>query len=331
MLSNGSRRIAQALGLCWVAFCAPRASAAPSAPAVARPVDVQAARDLFGLAEADEDGGRWAAALEKLGRVLAIRDTPGVRYHVALCEEQLGKLVAAEADFRAADTAARAAQAQDVLRLVGKKLAQVERRLAHVTVRLAPAAPDASVTLDGSAVRAGEATVVDPGPHEIQVVSPGRGAPSSVSFAVGEGEDRTVDVGLSPAPPDAPASDEPAAAPAPAPRRAPPPPGKGAPRTAAMLEAAGAALLAGGGALAYAAGGAARDQAAHTCALVDAPSPAACDPYRVPVRAWDWVAVGAWAGAGAMATWAVVTWVTGPGSTARVVAGAATLRLEGGF
>lgn len=89
-------------------------------------------------------------------------------------------------------------------------------------------------------------------------------------------------------------------------------------------------VLAGAGLLAFAEGGAVRDQAAKSCAQLDATSSAACDPYRVTVREWDWAAIGAWAGAATLATWAGVTWVKA-GASSRVVVGAGSVRLEGAF
>jgi hypothetical protein len=294
---------------------------------------VQVARELFDLAVADEDAGRWEVALEKLRAVLTTRDTPGVRYHLGLCEERLGRLSAAEADFALAETTARAEKADDVLRLVGKKLAEVARRVPHITVRVAPDLSDATLTLDGKVVEPGNATPVDPGPHEVVVVATGR-SQSVVRFTVDEGESRSVDA--HPGPPAAPAAPtEPApsattardgttgAADARASRPV-------AGRTAAIVEVGGAALLAGTGVLAFAEAGAARDQAARSCARLDATSSAACDPYRVAVREWDWTAVGAWAGAATLATWAAVTWVKA-GASSRVVVGAGSVKLEGAF
>jgi hypothetical protein len=333
MPSNGSRGTARVLGLSIVLGTA-RASSAPPPPPPAQPSisapsspEVQAARELFGRAEADEDAGRWEAALEKLHKVLATKDTAGVRYHVALCEERLGKLATARSDYAAADAIARTEQAHDVLRLVGKKLSDLERRIPHVTVRVVPAAADASLTIDGQAAHAGEATAVDPGTHEVEIVPADPRPPSKVTFVIDEAESKTVDIALSPARPEPPP-----------PATTPPPTGadlvpanRARSHTAALLEAAGAALLAGAGVLAYVEGGAARDQATRSCAALAAASASACDPYRVPVRAWDAVAIGSWAGAGAMATWAALTWTTAPGAPARVVVGAGSLRLEGKF
>ncbi len=55
------------------------------------------------------------------------------------------------------------------------------------------------------------------------------------------------------------------------------------------------------------------------------------------MRAWDWTAIGAWAGAGAMVAWAIVSFAAhpdaagAPGGSARLVVGAAAARVEGTF
>ncbi len=72
-----------------VALAAGRAHADPS------PGEIQAARDLFAKAEQDEDAGNWSAALDKLRRAASVKMTPGIRYHVGLCEEKLGQIAAA--------------------------------------------------------------------------------------------------------------------------------------------------------------------------------------------------------------------------------------------
>jgi hypothetical protein len=107
--------------------------------------------------------------------------------------------------------------------------------------------------------------------------------------------------------------------------------GSGRLRAAAVLEAAGAALLAGGGALAFAEAGAMRDAALHSCAQLASSSPGACDAERVPVRAWDWVAIGAWAGAGTLAALAVVSWSAPRGVTGSMAVGPGGVALRGEF
>ena len=46
----------------------------------------------------------WREAVAKLKRAVALKETPGLRYHLAFAEEQLGQLLAAHDDYRRADT-----------------------------------------------------------------------------------------------------------------------------------------------------------------------------------------------------------------------------------
>jgi hypothetical protein len=323
MPSIGLRGVVVLAGLSatLAAFASARpARAAPSAS------DLRAARTLFGHAEEDEDAGRWDDAMAKLSEVLRVKDTAGVRYHVALCEEHLSKLAAAWADYNVADQKARSEQAHDVLRLVGKKLADLDQRVPRLTVSVVPSTEDATLLIDGQPAPLGAATRVDPGAHEVEVVPATDRAPSTVSVSVEEGESKALEVSVATAAPGP--AESPTVTPARAvPGQAPPP----ASHTGTFVAATGAAVLAAGGFAAFAAAGAAQEQAYRTCSQISAGVSSACDPYRVPVRAWDWVAVGAWTGAGVMATLAVISWVRTPAGPGRVVVGPASVQVEGAF
>ncbi|HEY6461846.1 MAG TPA: hypothetical protein VIY73_16890, partial [Polyangiaceae bacterium] len=104
------RRLASTLGIVLGLLVPMRAAGAEPADSA-----VRAARQLFVDAERDEDGGRWANALQKMRRVLEVKRTGGVEYHIALCEEHLGQLAAALDDYTAAQGLAREENAQDVL------------------------------------------------------------------------------------------------------------------------------------------------------------------------------------------------------------------------
>src|SRR5262249_5753978 len=81
-----------------VALSAPRPAAAgdPKGDSLAQ------LRAVFSEGRALEDKGRWADALEKFKEVAAAKMTPQVRFHIALCEENLGKLVSAMRGFQLA-------------------------------------------------------------------------------------------------------------------------------------------------------------------------------------------------------------------------------------
>jgi hypothetical protein len=66
------------------------------APALAQDADeLKRARAQFQQATELEQAGNWAAALQQFREVGQVRMTPQVRFHIAVCEEKLGRLVAA--------------------------------------------------------------------------------------------------------------------------------------------------------------------------------------------------------------------------------------------
>ena len=52
--------------------------------------DLNQARERFGEARRLEDAGRWGEALTLLQRVAEVKTTPQVRFHIALCMENIG-------------------------------------------------------------------------------------------------------------------------------------------------------------------------------------------------------------------------------------------------
>jgi hypothetical protein len=319
-----------------------RPAMAGGAPTAAQ---LTAARALFMAAEKDEDADRWSDALEKLQRVAQVKLTSGVRYHIALCEEHLGRLVAALADYKAAAAQAHADNAGDVLRLVDRRVTDSAERIPRLIVVLVPSVPDATVRLDGELVDAGTSVAADPGSHALEVQAPGF-TPSSTTVTLQERDAARVELKLEQAPPP-PAAPAVVAAveahPTPAPENVSPPGG----RTLALVAAAGAVGLAAGGVGAYLAAGSVHTSSVQACAQVISFQTDACDSHKNAVRAWDWVGIGAWTGAAAFGTVAVLSFVRshrdaghasgdharGPASspTARVVVGPASMDLEGTF
>ena len=105
---------AGAASVAWVAGVAVAAVAvlisAPGIASAQTPVPVPpsaepgasalvAARELFREAGQDADAGKFALALEKYRRVAAVKETGQVRFNIARCEEQLGQIASALADY----------------------------------------------------------------------------------------------------------------------------------------------------------------------------------------------------------------------------------------
>jgi hypothetical protein len=277
------------------------------------------ARALFVQAERDEDAGHWADARARLEQVAKMKLTAGVRYHIALCDEHLGRVATALAGFTAARDEAIAENAQDVLRLVGQEMSPLVARVPRLSIRVSPAVAGTQVTLDGAVVRPeqiGATVPVDPGLHRVEATAPGR-APTRMEVTLDERDVTFLDVVLQPAAvPETTRSRGPGADAALAP--IPPPARQAGPNLVAPLVMTAAAVaLAGAGVGAYLAAGAARDDALEQCKQSYSFAPDACDSLKQPVRTWDWLAASAWAGAAVSATVAVVLWVqkSGPART----------------
>src|ERR1700730_6730668 len=88
-----SREVAVALVL-GAALAAPTVSFAQ-----ATPEELAAARQLFNEGKELEKQKSYEGALEKFKKVAAVKTTPQVRFHIALCEENLGHLVSAMKGF----------------------------------------------------------------------------------------------------------------------------------------------------------------------------------------------------------------------------------------
>jgi hypothetical protein len=161
--------------------------------------DLKAARQLFSEAEALRARGEWAEAATKLRQVVAIKETPGVRFHLAYCEEQLGQLVLADTDYRRAEALIReGARAPDVENLLGPAQKALAERLPTVQIRVPSPPPNTRVHLDGNDVAEsalGVAMPLDPGTHTVIVEAPERER-FLLEFKLAEGEDRVVEAML---------------------------------------------------------------------------------------------------------------------------------------
>lgn len=317
---------------------------ASTARAQPTPAELRAARALFAEATKDEQAGRWAAALDKLRRVGDVKMTAGVRYHVALCEENLGRAAAALGDYTAARDSAVAEKNKDVIALVPDAFlddlrARVPTLAISIPPGMEPSSADLEVALDGQAQskeRLAAPIALDPGVHRVEARAPGR-RPFAMVVTLNERDRARVDVALPPI----------AAEPAPIAASASPTPARANDETSGaekpqataarsrllpIAATAGAVVLAGAGFAAFAIAGAKQSSAESDCVRVTA-----CDDRRGGVRAFDAIALGAWIGGAALGATAIVLWVRPPrdhaGSSggARVVAGPGSIGVEGAF
>jgi hypothetical protein len=220
----------------------------PTRPAL-DPAVLKHAREQFAQALALQTGGDWAGALALLKEVAAIKPTPQVRFNIALCEERLGRLVAALGDYELAGSDAQSEKADQVREEVDSRLDALRARVPRVVVQRAEGAESATISLDGVAL--GDSVVntplpVDPGPHVVEATALGY-QPFKQSFRVAEQQTATIPVMLQPVP----VKVEPLVQPPPPPPP-PPPRAKSGVRTAGFaIGGAGLATLLTSGAMFY--------------------------------------------------------------------------------
>ncbi len=303
-----------------VALALALAAASPSAHADPTPSTIQAARDLFAKAEIDEDAGRWAEALDKLRRAASVKVTPGIRFHIALCEEKLNQLVAALADYVAADQAAHEQNNKEVIDAVAEPLRSLRIRVPTLTIDV-PAATTLNgvqVELDGKEIAAGlygVAMPVEPGTHHVQALATGK-RPYATDVQLNEREAQTTTIKWV----DAPAVVHPSE-----PLVQTPPPVVAAdssgPKLGAIISTVSAVAALGFGIGAYMAA-----DGAQSTLFTECPTMISCDSLKTPVRTWDAVALASFIGAAGLTTLAIVLWVK---PSAHAVKAALTLRPGG--
>jgi len=160
------------------------------------------AREQFGQALALQTAGDWAGALALLKDVAAVKSTPQVRFNMALCEEKLGKLVAALGDYELAASDARAEKADQVAEEVESRRESLGKRIPKITVKRGSGAEAAAISIDGVSVGdqvIGQPMPIDPGPHTVEATAPGF-KPFRTSMRVAEQQSESVEIVLEPLP-----------------------------------------------------------------------------------------------------------------------------------
>jgi hypothetical protein len=189
--------IAVALALSGTSFAVPVAAAEPS------PAELAAARELFHQALDHEEKEEWERALELFRKVGAVKMTPPVRFHIALCLENLGHLVDAYDEFMRARGEAEGDPKPDAAMLRSqsdKHLADLKARIPRVVlvVQVPIENETIAVAIDGKPVNAalfGTPIPLDPGTHKISAKSSRATFEEKITVAE-HGGTRTVTVTL---------------------------------------------------------------------------------------------------------------------------------------
>jgi hypothetical protein len=136
--------------------------------------DVARARDLFREATRLESQGKWPEAEDRLRQAIQVKETPGLRYHLAFCLEEQGKLVEALAGYdRARELITQGTPAPDVEKLLEPARERVLSRIAHLKVLLAQQIPGAKLLIDDRESPLAEEVLLDPGAHRVELRAPG--------------------------------------------------------------------------------------------------------------------------------------------------------------
>lgn len=135
--------------------------------------DLERARETFRDALVLEVAGDWAAALAKFQDVAKARLTPQVRYHLARCKENLGRMTEALGDYRVAEAEARLAGLEETPEMERARR-DLETRVPRIKLRFSGLRTAVVVEFDGIALGAtalNQPMVVDPGWHRITLRS----------------------------------------------------------------------------------------------------------------------------------------------------------------
>jgi hypothetical protein len=139
------------------------------------PAELKKARSQFQRGIELEQASNWSEALQQFREVGGVRMTPQVRFHIAYCEEGLGRLVTALGGYELAQGEADQVGA-DFKNEVETAVTSLRARIPKLLIERGPGADAAAVQLDGvdlGASSVGVEVPLDPGPHAVTASAPG--------------------------------------------------------------------------------------------------------------------------------------------------------------
>ena len=159
--------------------------------------ELSKARALFQRAVELEQAGNYTTALETFRDVGQVRMTPQVRFHIASCEEKLGRLVTALGGYQLAFADADSV-GEDFRSEVDRAIVRLQAGIPKLVIVRGTGAEAAEIQLDGVALGASSVGVpvpLDPGPHSVNAKAPGA-LPFSRTVTIAENEQKSVEVVL---------------------------------------------------------------------------------------------------------------------------------------
>ena len=189
---------AQPLGRCLMAASLLGVPLLVTQPAHAQDKkELSKARAQFQRAIELEQAGNFTTALETFRSVGEVRMTPQVRFHIASCEEKLGRLVTALGGYQLAFADADSV-GEDFKGEVERAVTRLQASIPKLVILRGAGGEAAEIQLDGVALGASSVGVpvpLDPGPHAVTAKAPGFLA-FSQTVTIAENEERNVEVVL---------------------------------------------------------------------------------------------------------------------------------------
>jgi hypothetical protein len=176
-----------------------------TSPAKATPSasEIAVARELFEQGKLLQDRGEWSRASAQYRKALEIKDTPGLRYRVGYCEEQLGHLVEAGVEYeRARELLESGVHAGDVAELLPQTIASLRQRTPQLVLVLPNPPANVALRVEGASLAPaviGRQIPLNPGRHSVVVSAPGFTS-FTQTVELAEGERKRLRVLLAPAP-----------------------------------------------------------------------------------------------------------------------------------
>jgi hypothetical protein len=178
---------------------APTTAAAP--PEDGSEVDLDTLRKRFKEGIELESKQKWAEALTVFEEVAKAKSSPQVRFHVALCHENLNRLREAKTGFEQALKLAEADpdSAKDVLDSAPGRIAALEARIPVLVIEVSDGgeAVVAVGALELGTIKARAQTTLDPGAHDVTVKEGGK-TRKLRTISVAEGERLEIKVPAAP-------------------------------------------------------------------------------------------------------------------------------------
>ena len=167
--------------LVGLSFAVPLAIAPSPARGQVSDADRNAARDLYNEGWQLQQQGRYADAVDRYTRSLAVFPAPTTAFRLAQCKEALGKLVEAAEELRAIRNAPLPAGSPQAFVTAQQEAAaevpKLEARIPKIKIDIQPAGVSGLVvTVDGATMPTalvGVARPIDPGSHTITATAPG--------------------------------------------------------------------------------------------------------------------------------------------------------------